>query len=172
MRDQARLTRRVNRRLFGPFFAPIFFLGAISAALLSVALAYILSDALFFDVQSSAFLVLIIVFGVPTLVVVARIRAAYVRRVCQTTDLEGARCGIAIGPDFFVWRGPDWRSEIAWSSVNLLDDGPTAVMIVSRGVGYFAPNDAFADAGARQAFIDACAAHMTPEARARSGLSP
>jgi hypothetical protein len=171
LKDQIPLSSRLCRRLYGPLTRPMLILAFL------VVVAVLVVAAFFITTRYVAAEQFKLVFGlVGFLVVLAaligfrRLNIALARRAARSGSLEGAACVLEARSEYLLWTGPNWRSEIVWSGVDLIDDGPRAVMLVFRGMGYFAPRRAFTDDAVRQAFIAACAEHMTPEARKRSGL--
>jgi hypothetical protein len=171
LKEQAALNARMCRLLYGPFGRWTLMAAPVFAALAALGLAAILARIITPANATLSFLVLILFFVWPAIWAAGRLNTQLARRVSRASTLDGAACVLEARPEHLLWTGPDWRTEIAWSSVDRVDDGPQAVMFVFRGVGYFAPRRAFADDETRKAFIQECAKHLTPEARLRSGLA-
>jgi hypothetical protein len=57
---------------------------------------------------------------------------------------------------------------LKWSGIHELLSEPDGIVVVCGGMFFLVPDRAFATAAARDAFLDHVAAHLTPEARARS----
>jgi hypothetical protein len=57
---------------------------------------------------------------------------------------------------------------LKWSGIHELLCEPDGIVVVCGGLFFLVPDRAFATVAARNAFLDHVAAHLTPEARARS----
>jgi hypothetical protein len=64
--------------------------------------------------------------------------------------------------------GPQMDYILKWSWIHELLYEPDGIVVVCGGMFFLVPDRAFGTAAARGAFLDHVAAHLTPEARARS----
>jgi hypothetical protein len=168
--DQVALGPRIARLVYGPAGSAFVRFAPLVAAIAIVPPAYLLAGWVDAGFQWRGFVVFVVILAGLAVLGIRRIRALLEARASRTSQLTGASCALEARPDCLVWTGPDWRSEIAWSGVERIDDGPKAVLLVFRGRAYFAPRQAFADDATRRAFVSACLERMTPEARRRSAL--
>jgi hypothetical protein len=128
-------------------------------------LSQLLVDALFEDGGIFAFL-LVMVVG---LVLMIRNVRSLAPKAWMRRGVSGSS-PVLYGIEDTVLRivSPHSETRMTWTGISEIMTGRDSWLFIGQGMAYFLPRRFFADQAAEAAFLSACLAHMTPEARALS----